>query len=166
MTPMHRTLLGLAFLASAYPQTFSRPVVNSIFTASAFGGYSEVAAPGSYVEIYGSNLAGSTRSWAAADFTGFTAPVSLDGVTVSINGAAAYVSYVSPTQVNAEIPDDAAIGSASVVVSYQNQASVPVTLNIASAEPGLLAPASFKVGSTVSFRQGCVGRFRGRGLAR
>ncbi len=64
--------LTLLFLATAFSQT-SRPVVNAIVTAGAFGGYVGAAAPGSYVEIYGSNLAGTTREWATGDFIGIAA---------------------------------------------------------------------------------------------
>jgi uncharacterized protein (TIGR03437 family) len=120
---------------------------NGIVTASAFGNYVGAAAPGSYVEIYGKYLAGTTRGWATTDFTGIKAPTSLDGVTVTLNGTPAYVNYVSPTQVNIQVPDNIAVGTVQVVVNFQGQTSAPGTLAINATEPGLLAPASFKVGS-------------------
>lgn len=39
-----------------------------------------------YLEIYGTDLAGTTRRWTGADFTGSNAPTQLDGVQVKING--------------------------------------------------------------------------------
>lgn len=114
-------------------------------TASAFGAYAGAAAPGSYVEIYGSNLAGTTRAWTATDFAGPVAPTSLDNVSATVNGAKAYISYVSPVQVNIEIPDGIANGPAAVVVTYSGRASAPATITITAQKPGLLAPASFNV---------------------
>lgn len=148
MIRMHRILPVLALLAPAFSQNQARPVVNAIASASAFGAYPGITAPGSYVEIYGSSLAGTTRGWTTSDFTAAGAPTSLDGVSVSVNGAAAYVAYISPTQVNIEVPDGVAPGSDVVVVSYQGLASAAATLTINALEPGLLAPAAFKIGGT------------------
>ncbi len=135
----------LAIALRVYAQGVETPVVNSILTASAFGAYLGAAAPASYIEIYGTKLAGSTREWAATDFSGRNAPTSLDGVTVSINGTLAYISYVSPGQINAQLPDAIAVGPASVVVTYQGRSSVAAMLTVNARQPGLLAPASFLV---------------------
>ena len=139
----HGTLLVVVLLSPVFSQT--RPSISAVATASAFGAYQAVAAPGSYVEIYGSNLAGTTRGWTTADFTAAGAPTSLDGVSVSVDGTPAYVSYVSPTQVNAEVPDRVSAGVVSVTVSYQNQTGPSVPLTINTLEPGLFAPATFNI---------------------
>jgi uncharacterized protein (TIGR03437 family) len=55
---------------------------------------------GSWVTIKGSNLANSTRTWQASDFVGATAPTALDGVSVTVDGMASAVEYISPTQIN------------------------------------------------------------------
>src|SRR5262249_15331032 len=59
-------------------------------------------APNTYVTIKGTNLAATKRVWATADFgsTGKTLPTALDGVSVTVNGAPAYVYYISPVQIN------------------------------------------------------------------
>lgn len=72
---------------------------------------------GSWVSIYGMNLAGSTRTWQAADFSGNNLPTSLDGVSVTINGRTAAVYYISPTQLNVQAPTDTSIGPAQVQVT-------------------------------------------------
>jgi len=54
---------------------------NGIITAGSFGGF-QSASPGSFIEIYGANLAGNTRGWATSDFTEGNAPTALDGVSV------------------------------------------------------------------------------------
>src|SRR5262249_33508446 len=85
-------------------------------------------------EIYGQNLASTTRAWRLSDFTGDVAPTSLEGVTVRINGRPAYLSYISPTQINALVPADLTPGTAIVVVN--NSASYTATANALT--PGLL----------------------------
>ena len=122
---------------------------NSIITASAFGGY-PAAAPGSYVEIYGSYLAGTTRTWTSADFSGDNAPTSLDKVSVTIDGFPAYVSYISPSQVNVQVPAAVSptLHEATVILTYNNEVSTSVMLAIRPYEGGLLAPSSYNVGGT------------------
>jgi uncharacterized protein (TIGR03437 family) len=67
--------------------------------------------PGEWISIYGSNLAGGTASW-KGEF-----PTSLGGVSVTINGKPAYLSFVSPKQINVQAPDDTATGTVPVVVA-------------------------------------------------
>jgi hypothetical protein len=68
----------VALVISSGPQGSIIPLVSGVISASAFGGFSSVA-PGSWIEIYGSNLALDTRGWTGSDFQGNTAPTSLDG---------------------------------------------------------------------------------------
>src|ERR1035441_8467095 len=51
------------------------PTIGGVITASTFGG-SLSAAPGSFIEIYGADLANTTRQWSIADFDGPRAPTS------------------------------------------------------------------------------------------
>jgi uncharacterized protein (TIGR03437 family) len=121
------------------------PSISQVVSASDFGGFSSVA-PGSWVEIHGSNLAPDTRSWTGADFNGNNAPASLDGVKVSIGGQAAFVEYISATQVNAQLPSNIASGGTlPVTVTNGSTTSVAVSVAMKATEPGLLAPASFKI---------------------
>jgi uncharacterized protein (TIGR03437 family) len=118
------------------------PVIGGIISASAFGGFAS-AAPGSFVEIYGTDLAATTRTWGTSDFVSGAAPIILDGVTVTIGGLPAYVSYISPGQVNVQIPSLVPPGVAGVVLIFNNQVTDVFNLNITTIEPGLLAPKSF-----------------------
>jgi uncharacterized protein (TIGR03437 family) len=122
------------------------PSISGVVSASAFGAFSSVA-PGSWVEIYGTNLAPSTQGWTGADFKGNNAPTSLGGVSVSIGGQAAFIDYISPTQVNAQLPSNIATGGTlQLTVTNPNGASAAVNITVNMTEPGLLAPASFKIG--------------------
>lgn len=121
---------------------------NGVITVGNFGGFA-AAAPGSFIEIYGSNLAaeGVSRQWSAADFTDGSAPRSLEGVSVTVDGKPAYVSFVSPTQVNVQVPADVSVGRAvPVAVTVNGQAAAAATLEMVPTAGGILAPPSFKVG--------------------
>lgn len=125
----------------------SSPTVGAVVSASAFGGFASVA-PGSWVEIYGTNLAPDTRPWAGSDFTGNNAPTSLDGVSVTIGGQSTFVDYISAGQVNAQLPSNIATGSPlQLTVTNGGVTSAPVNVTVNAIQPGLLAPDSFKVGA-------------------
>jgi len=124
------------------------PSITSVESASGFGGFSSVA-PGSWVEIYGSNLAPDTRQWASSDFAGNNAPTVLDGVQVNIGGQKAFLDYISatPGQINAQLPSNIAMGGAlQLTVTNANGTSAPYNITVNTAEPGLLAPSSFLIG--------------------
>jgi len=122
------------------------PVVNLVLNASAYGAFTSVA-PGSWIEIYGTDLAPVTTGWSAADFNGNNAPTTLDGVSVSIGGQRAFVDYISPTQVNALLPSNIAVGGPlQLTLKNGTVDSAPVSVTVNATSAGLLAPPSFKVG--------------------
>jgi uncharacterized protein (TIGR03437 family) len=116
----------------------------AVASAGGYGGSTSIA-PGSWIEIHGSNLATGTRSWASGDFHGQLAPTSLDGTTVTVGGQAAFVAYISPGQVNAQVPA-VGPGPQTLTVSTAAGTSDPYTVTVNPTQPGLLAPASFLVG--------------------
>jgi uncharacterized protein (TIGR03437 family) len=123
------------------------PSIGNVVSATAFGGFSDVS-PGSFVEIYGSNLAPDTRGWTKADFTGNQAPTVLDGVEVSIAGQNAFVNYIveSPGQVNVQMPSNIPTGTQQITVTNKSGSSAPFNITVNATEPGLLAPSSFNIG--------------------
>jgi uncharacterized protein (TIGR03437 family) len=124
------------------------PTITSVESASGFGGLASVA-PGSWVEIYGSDLAPDTRQWAGSDFTGNNAPTALDGVKVQIGGQQAFVEYVaaSPGQINVQIPSTVSTGGPlPLTVTNGTATSNAVNVTVNTVEPGLLAPSSFLIG--------------------
>src|SRR5882762_2386684 len=118
---------------------------DGLVTANQFGKFTSIA-PGTWIEIYGSNLAANTRPWAGADFHGVNAPVSLDGTSLTIGGQPAFLDYISPGQVNAQVPSNVAPGSQQVIVTTAAGASTAYTVTVNQTQPGLLAPSSFAVG--------------------
>jgi uncharacterized protein (TIGR03437 family) len=123
------------------------PSINQdgVVSSTAFGG-SRTAARGSWVEIYGSNLAQGKREWASSDFVDGKAPTSLAGTSVTIGGLPAYVSYVSPGQVNVQVPDTLAAGVHDVVVKSPRGFSAAYKVTVQDVNPGIFAPPSLSVG--------------------
>lgn len=132
------------------------PTITSVASASAYGGGYPYFASGSWLEIKGANLADpndprlssatNPGQWTPADFNSSNAPTSLDGISVSINGKAAYVWYISPTQLNLQAPEDALIGNVAISATNCKAASLPFVLTRQALAPGLLAPSSFASG--------------------
>jgi uncharacterized protein (TIGR03437 family) len=120
---------------------------NGVVSAGAYGAFPSIA-PGTWIEIYGSNLAADSREWAGSDFNGVNAPTSLDGTSVTIGGQAAFIDYISSGQVNAQAPSNLSSGPQQVVVKTSAGSSEGYTVNVGATQPGLLAPASFNIGGT------------------
>ena len=59
----------------------------------------------------------SSRLWRDSDFTGTSLPLSLDGVSVKINGRDAAVYGITPGQLNVQAPTDVAAGLVQVQVT-------------------------------------------------
>ena len=144
--------------APAFTCTNTAPVtITSIDSASAYGGYSYFAS-GSWLEIKGANLAdlsdprlnnaSHSGQWTSADFNGNNAPTDLDGVSVSINGKAAYVWYLSPTQLNVQAPEDSATGNVAITVTNCKATSSSMLFARRALAPGLLAPSNYVSGGT------------------
>lgn len=90
-------------------------------------------APGSVVTIKGSNLAGVI---AAAQT--FPLGTSMSGVTVSVNGTPAPLFYVSPTQINIQLPYEIAPGTAALSVNSCGGTSPVASFTVSAAAPYIL----------------------------
>jgi uncharacterized protein (TIGR03437 family) len=93
---------------------------------------------GSWAQVKGTNLSDVTRVWAVSDFNGLgnDLPTDLSGVQVTVNGLPAAVYYVSPTQVDFQVPMGIS-GTASVQVVNNGVASNAVTAASSSSSPGI-----------------------------
>ena len=123
------------------------PAISSggVVTAQDFGGFPKVS-PGSWIEIYGTNLASTARSWADSDFSYLVAPTSLSGTSVTIGGQPAFVDYISANQIDVQVPTNLTAGIQQITVTTAAGTSAPYAVTVASVEPGLLAPSSFNIG--------------------
>jgi uncharacterized protein (TIGR03437 family) len=96
-------------------------------------------ASGSFVSVYGQNLADAPTDWSSAIVSG-KLPTSLGGVQVLVNGQNAFISYVQPTQVNVLTPPDSTVGPVEVDV-INNHGTVVATGTMAGASPALFTYA-------------------------
>lgn len=134
---------------------FSLYALSSVITVPAPGGapainrsgvvptYSSVPViqPGSWVSIYGTNLASGTTLW-NGDF-----PTLLGGTSVMIDNKPAYLWSVSPFQINLQAPDDPATGLVSVAVTTgSGTATSTVTLAAYGPSFSLLGDAKHVAG--------------------
>jgi uncharacterized protein (TIGR03437 family) len=113
-----------------------------------FNGRSDVSG-NTWLEIYGSNFASKGRAWTGADFQGSQGPTSLDGWSVAVNGKPAVVYYISPGQINVNVPDDTVTGPVPVQVKGPgNVISNTMTVNRQTSTPALQTNPSWTVNGT------------------
>jgi len=103
----------------------------------ATAGQVEPFAAESIVTAYGTGMASGT-----ATATTLPLPTSLDGNTVTVTDSAgaarkSYLFYVSPTQINFEIPAGTATGTATVTFQNQSGTNQSATISIGSVSPGI-----------------------------
>lgn len=91
---------------------------------------------GSWAAIRGFSLSSGTRIWLESDFNNGQAPTSLDGVRVNIDGKPAAVYFISPTQINVQVPELDKFGPVAVEVINANGTSNTASVNVQRAAPG------------------------------
>ena len=97
---------------------------------------------GSWVTITGANLSATTRTWGGNDFNnGNNLPLSLDGVSVKINGLSAAVYFISPSQLNVQAPAPIN-GPVPVQVTFNGATSNTVNATAAPNAPALFSYAA------------------------
>lgn len=126
-----------AFVADAAPS------IGGVVNAATFkiGGL----APGTLVSIFGSGFSTSTISAAAVPL-----PTALSGTSVLINGVLSPLFFVSPGQINAQIPYGLAPGTVSVAVRDASGAVANSTLQIVPASPGVFTKTSDGKGEAIA----------------
>lgn len=136
-------------LTATGQQVFPGPSIATagVISASAFGGFHQIGI-GGWVEIYGSYLASDSRLWTGSDFNGSNAPTMLDNSAVTIGGQPAFPDYISPGQVNVQVPTGIGTGAQQVIVKTQYGTSAAFTVTVNPEEPGLLVPSAFTYNST------------------
>src|SRR5204863_517157 len=87
-----------------------------------------------FITLFGSGLARSAQQISRTPF-----PLTLNGVTVTINGKAAPLYSVAPDRIYAVVPYATQGPSANFVVHNENGNSNTVTLPVAATAPGIFA---------------------------
>ena len=91
---------------------------------------------GSWVTIFGQDLASTTRIWRKDEVIDGVLPAELDGVRVNIGGKPASVYYVSPIQLNIQAPDGLMEGPAEVEVIRDGVRSATWQADVRRFAPG------------------------------
>jgi uncharacterized protein (TIGR03437 family) len=135
---------------NAIPQVIEIPIVFEVGASStmSIGGVSNGAsfqqafAPGMVLSVFGTQLAPSTQSAATMPL-----PLTLAGVSATVNGIPAPLYYVSPGQLNIQIPYETGAGSAVLGVNNNGQVASYI-FTVAPSAPGIFTDSS---GSLVPF---------------
>ncbi len=133
---VRRGLIAFTLAANCYLACAQSPVVEAGGIVNA-ASYAQPVAPGSLVAIFGMNFAEGVNSAMTIPW-----PKILGGTSVSINGIAAPLYYVSPNQINAQVPSSLAFSyggytTASVVVTTAVGSSTPAAVSMLDEGPGV-----------------------------
>jgi uncharacterized protein (TIGR03437 family) len=111
------------------------PVVAGVVNAASYAG--SAVSPGSLVSIFGSQL-----SFLTGATGGLPLPIAFADVVVTVNGLPAPLLYVSPSQINAQIPSGAGTGTAQMIITVAGAASAAFPFNVHPSAPGVFEVSS------------------------
>jgi uncharacterized protein (TIGR03437 family) len=115
-----------------------QPQAPAIFANGVVNGarFKAPIAPGELASIFGTSFANQNQ--------GATLPIgtSLGGVSVSVNGKAAPILYVTPYQINFQVPWETTGSTASVVVTVNGRIGSAVSVPVLTAAPGLFTSST------------------------
>jgi uncharacterized protein (TIGR03437 family) len=121
----------------------------SISRAQHAASWQYVYAPGMAMAIFGTNLALTTKATSTIPM-----PTTMENVSVTINGVAAPLYYVSPSQLNVQIPyETPTTGTVPVVVS-NNGRTATIHIPMSAAAPGIFADGNSVLIPTATAKRG------------
>lgn len=158
--PGRRGLVIAALELCAFPWVAAAqgPTIapGGVVTAS---GFTQPVSPGSIASVFGSNLAPVTASASSSPL-----PLAVFGVSVLVNGVAAPLYFVSPSQINFQAPSAvqsavslSTYGTVQVAVRTASGLSSPVAVPIASRNPGLFSLDGSGCGPAAALNVGLTG---------
>ena len=136
-----------AVWSQGLPQTTALGIVNA-------ASYGLPISPGSLASIFGNNLAA-----AVASARQIPLPTDLAGTSVTVNGTPAPLLYVSPTQINFQVPSSLESSpfnytQASVVITTAAGSSAPVEVPVYYTSPSLFSDDSSGCGQAAALNVG------------
>jgi uncharacterized protein (TIGR03437 family) len=140
---------------TATPVTFTIGATSSISIGGVTNGasFQVAAAPGMLMSVFGTGLAPATQAASAVPL-----PLSLAGVSATVNGVAAPLYYVSPTQINLQVPYETGAGPAVVGID-NNGAVASFSFTVAPSAPGIFAAGGNLVPASAAARGGVLTMF-------
>ncbi len=145
--------------ANAAPQYITVPVMfiygvsggSSISGVTNAESFQIAASPGMIMAVFGTQLATGTQQ-----ATALPLPYTMSGVAVTINGIAAPLYYVSPGQLNVQVPYEAGAGPAVLGVNNEGQIS-GIQFQISPSAPGVVTDGNGNVNPTSAAPRGSEG---------
>ena len=131
------SLVYLVLVSSAGAQ----PNIRAVLDGASFG---PLVSPGSLVSIFGTELAQSTDAASEVPL-----PTELDGVTVAVNGLEAPLYFVSPDQINAQIPFGISAEKVDLVVVTRQGQSPAYSVALLPTSPGIFTRSGDGKGTPV-----------------
>lgn len=110
------------------------PAVTSVSNGASF---KQAFAPGAVLSIFGTNLATVTQQASSVPL-----PITVSGLEVLIDGVAAPLYYVSPSQLNVQIPYETTVGGTAQVSINNNGQVTSAEFQVAAAAPGIFTNTS------------------------
>jgi uncharacterized protein (TIGR03437 family) len=120
--------------AQAFIPTSAPGAPISIFISGLVNGasFTPAYAPGMVLSVFGSQLAPSMAGASSVPL-----PISLAGVDAAVNGVAAPLYYVSPEQINLQIPYETAVNGTATLQINNNGQATSQTFPVVAAAPGV-----------------------------
>ena len=132
LSPFHGIFIAIRMPSLSEPGVFLHPL--GVVNGASFAPPTFPIAAGTIVSLFGAGMAPEGTS-VQADTTPL--PVILAGVSVTVNGAAAPLFFVSPGLINIQVPFASAGASATIVVTNNGTESNVVTTPLAATSPGI-----------------------------
>jgi uncharacterized protein (TIGR03437 family) len=139
---------GTITVAVTAAASIAAPVIQKLANGASFG---QTYAPGMVLTIFGSNLADAT--WIASSVP---LPGHISGVTVTIGAVNAPLYYVSPGQLNVQIPYETPLNQASTLTVTNNGRTATSTITVAAAAPGVFTDAKGAIAGAATAARGAV----------
>jgi uncharacterized protein (TIGR03437 family) len=126
----------LYFGSQLIPQSGTGVFLNpqGVLNAASFAPPGYPISPGGFVTLFGTGLGTQTTSASAFPF-----PTTLGNIQVSINGTAAPVYSVTPTQISAVVPYGVTGSTANIVVTVNQTKSNAVSVPLSPTSPGIFS---------------------------
>jgi len=128
----------------------SKPVISGLTDAAAF---QQKYSPGMIMSVF-SNGPTLAPSGTAEDASSLPLPITIAGVSATVNGVDAPLYYVSPTQINLQVPWQTTAGASATLVVNNNGQLASQTFNVAAASPGIFTAANKTIVPTGSAARG------------
>ena len=141
MISVRSALILAAILFLLTPMATAQPRVNAVLNAASFDPF---VCPGAIVSIFGNELAPPDPPASSIPL-----PTDLGGVSVTVDGVAAPLYFVSPRQINAQIPFGITAAKIELVVHTADGDSVPFSLDLLPTAPGIFTASADGRGTPV-----------------